>query len=182
MKLYVGLAAALASCAVAAQPAADVFILPTRESTMTPSISKSIARLILLQRLAPAGNGPSVNEIPDGVDIDEVVSLMNEFSKTSVPLFGDARQPEEPSQLLIMLEGMSEQNIKDTGSAFKIRPAFTISNPPAASAHEKLIKYDLYNVGVTKQHNCSLEQVTNPFEKQCWTGKSTVAKFNVAKV
>lgn len=184
MKLTFGLTAALAGCAVAAQQAADVYILPTAassaSSSSTPSISRSLARLILLQRLAPAGKGPSISEIPDDSDIDNVVSMMNQFGKEPVSLFGQGAG--SPSQLVVMLEGLTGEQMKDLGGTFNSNPAFTIADPPNSGAHDNLLKNDFYNVGITNEHKCSLQQVSNPFEEQCWSGKSTVAKYNVQKV
>lgn len=186
MKLNIGLAAALAGCAAAAQNAADVFILrdsadaSSSSSSTTPSITPSIARLLLLQRLAPAGKGPSVSDIPEDADLAEVVSVMNQFGPAPVSLFEKAVA--SPSQLLIMLEGLTEDQISQTAQTLKLEPALRISDPPSASAHDQLIANDFYNVGVTKEHECPVSQVTNPFEERCWSGQSTVAKYNVQKV
>lgn len=182
MKLTLGLATALAGCAAAAQQAAQIYILPSdTDSTSTPSVSPSLARLILLQRLAPAGKGPSVSDIPDGADIDSVVELMNKYGGKSPSLFGQ-EQPVSPSQLVVMLEGLSDDQIKEVGEGFQKKPAFSVVDPPTATAHDKLVKNDFYNVGITNEHKCSITEVTNPFEERCWSGRSTVAKYNVKKV
>ena len=182
MKLTLGLSAALAGCAAAAQQAAQVYILPSdTDSTSTPSISPSLARLILLQRLAPAGKGPSVADIPDGVDVDNVAELMSKYGGETASLFGQG-QTVSPSQLVIMLEGLTGEQIKEVGEGLQTKPAFSIADPPAASAHDKLVKNDFYNVGITNEHECSIKEVTNPFEERCWSGRSTVAKYNIKKV
>lgn len=185
MKLNIGLAAALAGCAAAAQHAADVYILrdsADSSSTSTPSITPSIARLLLLQRLAPAGKGPSVNDIPESADLAEVVSVMNQFGPAPVSLFDKLAATASPSQLLIMLEGLTDDQMKNMGSELKLKSSLQISDPPSSSAHDQLIGNDFYNVGMTKEHKCSVSQVTNPFEEQCWSGHSTVAKYDVQKV
>lgn len=182
MKLNIGLAAALAGCVAAAQQSADVFILPAAAdaSSSTPSVTPSIARLLLLQRLAPAGKGPSVNDIPEDADLDEVLSVLNQFGPKPVSPLDQASA--SSSQLLLMLEGLTEEQIKDVTKDLKSGPAFTISNPPSSSAHEKLVRNDFYNVGVTTEHKCSVIEVSNPFEERCWSGRSTVARYNVQKV
>jgi hypothetical protein len=182
MKLTLGLAAGLAGCAAAAQQAAEVYIFPTDASATStpPSVSPSLARLVLLQRLAPAGKGPSTADIPEGVDVGTVVELMNKYGGVGAPLFGE--HSVSPSQLVIMLEGMTGDQIRELGEGLQTKPAFTITDPPAGSAHDKLVKNDFYNVGITNEHKCSLMEVTNPFEERCWSGRSTVARYNVKKV
>lgn len=184
MKLNIGLAAALAGCASAAQHAADVFILRDSDasSTTTPSIAPSIARLLLLQRLAPAGQGPSVHDIPEDADTEEVVSVMNEFGPAYTSPLDKFAAAASPSQLLIMLEGLTDDQISQTSKALSLEPSLRISDPPSTSAHDELVGNDFYNAGVTKEHECSLSQVTNPFEEQCWSGRSTVARYDVNKV
>ncbi|KOS18265.1 putative endoplasmic reticulum membrane protein [Escovopsis weberi] len=193
MKPALGFLAALATCAAAAQPVADVFILPRPDAslssssssssstaTTTPSLSRSLTRLLLLQRLAHPGKGPFAKDIPSGLDLEEVASALNSFGKTLPPLFGDD-QPEEPRQLVLMLEGLTEKQIKDTAALLKVQPSFTISNPPSAGAHKKLATNDFYNAGVTNEHDCGIDDATNPFKEECWSGKSTVARYSVGK-
>lgn len=181
MKLTIGLSAALASFAAAAQHAAEVYILPAPESASSTSISPSTARLILLQRLASNGKGPSFSDVPDDSDPEDLMSLMNTFAKESFQLFADEERV-FPNQLVVMLEGMTDAQFKEIGIALEAQPAFTIPNPPSADAHETLVKNDFYNVGITNAHKCSLDQVINPLEETCWSGKSTVAKYDVSKV
>lgn len=181
MKLTIGLSAVLVSFAAAAQQAAEVYILPTSQSVSTTSITPSLARLILLQRLASNGKGPSSRDIPDTVALEDVVALMNKYGKATEELFSED-QYASPSQLVVMLEGMTEDQMKEFSVAIDSQPAFTIANPPSSGAHENLVKNDFYNIGVSNEHGCSLDQITNPFEKACWSGKATVAKYDVSKV
>lgn len=184
MKLTAGLLAALAGCAAAAAPpAAEVFLVPTREasSSKTPSMSRSLARLVLLQRLAPTGQGPSVHDIPTNTDVDAAVSAMNTFGKPPPALFANGAS-EPPSQLVMMLEGMTEEQIQSVGRQFKTKPAFTIADPPSSNAHDELIRIDFSRAGVSNDNRCSVQQVVNPLE-ECWGGKqAAVAKFDVKKV
>lgn len=181
MKLTIGLSVALASFVAAAQQAAEVYILPTTQSASTTNVTPSLARLILLQRLASNGKGLSSHEIPDTVAPEDAVALINKYGKAPEKLFSN-EQDVSPSQLVIMLEGMTEEQMKELGIAIEAQPAFTIANPPSSDAHDNLIKNDFYNVGVTNEHGCLLDQITNPFEEACWSGKSTVAKYDVSKV
>lgn len=182
MKLTAGLIATLAGCAAAAQPDAEVYLVPAREaSSTTPSLSPSLARLVLLQRLAPIGHGPSLHDVPKGVDTEEAVSVMNRFGKAPPTLFADSSD-DEPSQLVMMLEGMTREQIKELGHALERKPEFTIPDPPSSKAHDDLVTLDFHNAGVTNGNNCDMRQVVNPLE-ECWNGKrSAVAKYNVKKV
>jgi hypothetical protein len=135
--------------------------------------------LILLQRLAPSGKGPSINDLPNDFEAEDVIGLINTYGKAGSPLFGDSETL--PNQLVVMLEGMTEDQVKKTGDALDTL-AFTVPNPPSTEANDNLFKFDFYNAGVTKDHKCSLDQVINPFEEQCWSGKSAVARYDVSKV
>ncbi|KAM4058620.1 arsenate reductase [Hirsutella rhossiliensis] len=181
MKLCAGLIAASCGLAVAAQPAAQVYLVPAREaSSSTPSLSPALARLVLLQRLAPRSQGPSLRDADEQADIAEAVSALNRFGKASPPLFADDDNG-EPSQLVMMLDGMSEEQIKDLGRALGTRPAFTIPEPPSAKAHDELVKVDLVGTGATNAGDCDMQQVANPLEG-CWKGRrAAFAKFDVNK-
>jgi hypothetical protein len=181
MKLTIGLSAALASFAAAAQQAAQVYILPTSaDFASSTTVSPSLARLILLQRLDTNGKGPSFRDVPDNADPEEFVSLINKYGKEPLKLFTE-ETPSSPGQLVVMLEGMTEAQIKDLGVALDMEPAFSIPNPPSSAAHDNLVKNDFYNVGITNDHTCSLDQVIN-LQKSCWSGDATVAKYDVSKV
>ncbi|RFU77625.1 hypothetical protein TARUN_4618 [Trichoderma arundinaceum] len=178
MKLTLGIAAALASCAAAAQPAADVYILPNRESSSPPSVSRSVARLITQQRLA-FGRDASVNEIPDDADVGNVISLINSFGKTIPSLFDEPA--DEPSQLVIVLEGLTEQQIKDTRGELGMQPAFTISDPPPDEAMSWISGLDLSTYKGVNKRKCSFDDITNPFDERCWADTSLCAVYDVQK-
>lgn len=177
MKLTTALAAAFAGCAAAAQQAAEVYIVP-QPNAVTTSVPRSLARLILMQRLAQ-GEGFSTIEIPDSADLSEVSALMNDFGKTTTPLFTHGAAT--PRQLVLMVEGMTEEQIHTTGKAFDMPPTLTISNPPSHAAHEKLAANDFWDIGVTKK-DCSIYELTNPSMDACWSGKSAYMRLNAEKV
>ncbi|KAF7550118.1 hypothetical protein G7046_g8122 [Stylonectria norvegica] len=180
MKLTIGLSAALASFVAAAPQAAEVYMLPAPQSALTTVVSPSIARLILLQRIAPIGQGPAFRDVPDDANPDDVVDLMNRFGKAPTPLF-PGKDDASPKQLLVMLEGMTEKDIKTMGDGFKLEPALLVKDPPSTSAHEKLVKNDFYNAGITNEHKCSLDENLDPFEEKCWSGKANVVKYDITK-
>ncbi|KAL7786372.1 hypothetical protein V8C37DRAFT_392123, partial [Trichoderma ceciliae] len=178
MKLTLGIAAAFASCAAATQPTADVYILPNRESTSSPSVSSSVARLITLQRLS-IGQGPSVNDIPQDADIATVASLINEFGKTIPPLFDEPT--DEPSQLIIVLDGLTERQIKDTRGKLNVQPSFTIPDVPPADPLQWIADHDMSNYKDMNNRRCSFDEIINPLDGRCWLGKSLIAEYDVQK-
>ncbi|KAH7326460.1 hypothetical protein B0I35DRAFT_466994 [Stachybotrys elegans] len=181
MKLTFGLTAAfIGAAAAAARQSAEVYIFPSSPSSDTPAVSRSVARLLLLQRLAPAGKGPSANDLPDGIDVEDVIATLNQFGKPSPGLFSKS-DAKNPSQLIVMLEGMTDEQLKEMAQVMDMSPSFTIPDVPSSKAHENLVKNDFYNAGVTNEHECSVAQVINPFNANCWSGKSTVAKYDVSK-
>lgn len=185
MKLTVALAAAFAGCVAAAQQA-EVYMIPNPDNSLPQAtISRSLARLILLQRLAPSGKGPSTSDIPDGSDPEEIVSMMNQFGKAPAPLFTDG-EATAPRQLVVLVEGVTDTEMDTTKKAFGGAPAFTISNPPSDAAHERLVTNDFYNVGVAKDTECSLLELTgyfsDPSMERCWSGRSAVKRLNMQNV
>ncbi|KAL6876777.1 hypothetical protein J3F83DRAFT_759214 [Trichoderma novae-zelandiae] len=180
MKLTLGIAAALVGCAAAAQPAADVYILPNREAAPPPSISSSVAGLITQQR-SSSGSVASVSEIPDNVDVETVVSLMNQFGKARPSLFDELA--EEPKQLFVMLEGLTEEQIKETRAKLNVQPSFTIPDVPSTDRLRWATGLDMsFHKGSKKEKMaCSFDEMTNPFAERCWKGNLLIAEFDVQK-
>jgi hypothetical protein len=187
MKLNLGITAALAGCvAAASQSSANVYMFSssTEAPTNAPALSRSLARLILLQRLAPLGQGTSVTELPNDINSEAAIDALNNFGKTVPSLFED-KNDDAPHQLVVMLENVSESHIKEVermGKQYKISPSFTITNPPSSKAHDQLVQNDVYDAGVAHQHKCPIGRVINKNDAQCWSGKSTVARYDIAKV
>lgn len=181
MKLTAGLLAAITGCVAAAHPSAEAYLVPARDTSSPPAITPSLARLLLLQHLSPSGRGLSSNDIPNGVDSETAVSLITRFGKSTPPLFSDG-DASEPSQLVLMLENMSEKDMKQLRKALNVRPSFTISDPPSEKAHSELVELDFYNAGVANGNKCTPQQVISK-EESCWEGRrSAVAKYSVTKV
>ncbi|KAG8418616.1 hypothetical protein J3459_012219 [Metarhizium acridum] len=97
MKLTAGLITAFAGYVAAAQQSAEVFIVPTGDASSPPAITPSLARLLLLQRLAPSGRGLSLHDIPNGVGTEHAVSLINRFGKDIPPCSQTAKPPNPAS-------------------------------------------------------------------------------------
>lgn len=180
MKLSAGIVAGLVSCVTAAAPAGQAYTFPNVDSS-AQSLSSSLARLVLLQRLAPSGQGPSIHEAPDNVETNEVISLLNTFGRTESPLFSDASS-DEPRRLLVMLDSLSDAQITKAAKALGNKPSFTIQNPPSTASNQKLFEEDVYSAGVTNEHKCSLDDIVKQSRQECWTGKVAAMKLNVAEV
>lgn len=181
MKLSAGLTVAAGGLAAAAQPAAQVYLVPAREISSAPSLSPSLARLVLLQRLAPSGQGPALGDASEDINVFDAVSALNRFGKAYPPLFADDSN-DEPSQLVMMLDGMSNEQIKDFGRALGSRPAFTIPDPPSGKAHDELVEVDLVGTGAVNAGHCGVQQIANSLEG-CWNGKrAAFARLDVTKV
>ncbi|KAK2594266.1 hypothetical protein QQS21_008045 [Conoideocrella luteorostrata] len=178
MKLTAGIVAAIAGCATAAQQSAEVFIVPAIDAASPPAVTPGLARLLFLQRLSSNGRGLNQHDIPNGVDTEKAVSFLNRYGKTTPTLFSDG-ESSQPSQLILMLDEMSDKHMKELRKGLGMSPSFTIADPPADKAHKDLIELDiLYRTGVADGNKCSVQQVSNPIE-DCWDGKaSAVAKYS----
>ncbi|KAL7908575.1 hypothetical protein GGI35DRAFT_480187 [Trichoderma velutinum] len=180
MKLSLGIAAAFVSCAAASQPAADVYILPNRESASPPSIPSSVARLILL-KLANSGSFSMVHDIPDDADTEEVVSLMNRYGGVTPSLFDELAH--EPKQLFIMLQGLTEEQMKETRAKLHLQPSFTIPDAPYTDRLRWATGFGMppSELRTGKKTSCSYDEMTNPVGSRCWTGKTLMANLDVQK-
>jgi hypothetical protein len=181
MKLTIGLSVALASFAAAAQQAAEqaarVYILRgSHPVEPTTSLTPSEARLILQQRLAPEGDGPSFRDIPASADKERIVSLINKYGKASAPLF-TKEQNATPQQLVVVVEGMPTFEYESFfGWIFHTEPDFTVSK-----SQEKIGQNNFYDLAIAKKHGCPLSKVVSK-EGSCWNEQSTVAIYDRSQV
>ncbi|OAA62121.1 hypothetical protein ISF_05130 [Cordyceps fumosorosea ARSEF 2679] len=178
MKFTAGIIAALASCSAATTTTGQAFIFPRDGSASTATLNRSLARLVFLQRLANPGEGPSIRDIPEGISADEAVATLNKFSNAKSALF--ASEP-TTKRLLVMVDGMTAQQIDEAEKALDQSAAFTIDDLPSSTANRDLFEIDAYNAGATKQHRCSLGEIVDMKESKCWSETSTAARFNVAE-
>lgn len=179
MKFTAGIIAALASCSAAATATGQAFTFPRDESAATASLGRSLARLVFLQRLASPGEGPTIRDIPEDISADDAVATLNKFASS-----GDALFTAESSvkRLLVMVDGLTAQQIKDAGKALGQDASFTIDDLPSSTANRDLFEIDTYNAGVTQEHSCSLSEIVEMKDGKCWSGSSTAARYNVAEV
>lgn len=181
MKFTAGIIAALASCAAAVATPGEAFTFPRDESSSTASLGRSIARLVLLQRLAGAGEGPTIRDIPEGINAEDAVATLNKYAPFREALFSTAPAT-VPKRLLVMIDGMTTQQIKDTRDALGQDATFTIDDLPLSAANGDFLEIDAYNAGATNMHSCSLGEIVQMTDRDCWGKESTAARYSVTKV
>ncbi|KAL2139047.1 hypothetical protein VTI28DRAFT_5858 [Corynascus sepedonium] len=182
MRFSAGLtAAALSGLAAAAsqQQSADVYMFPSSSQVLaeTPSIPKEVARHILLQRTSRQRYGSDLRDIPSSIDAETVVGHLARFGKSPAPLFTHADKV-DASQLVILLEGAASDQFSRLREQLGQHVAFTIPDPPSATANNHLMTL-FQNMGVASSNHCELPSMINPFETDCWTGPSSVVKYDL---
>lgn len=188
MRLLTGVvAAALAGLALgSADPRNAVYLLQRNKqhsSTETPALPKEVARHILLQRTSRSRYGSDLRDIPSSIDAETAVEHIARFGKNPAPLFAQT-ETSEPSQLVILVENTKsdqavgmEEYLAATGYA----AAFTISDPPSATANSRLMTL-FQHMGIAAPSQCNVEAAINPFDKACWGGKSLVVKYDAQEI
>ncbi|KAF3764312.1 hypothetical protein M406DRAFT_291360 [Cryphonectria parasitica EP155] len=168
--------------AAASEPA-EVYILSKSNpsaSSSNPQIPRHVARDIVISRV---GGQTDLGALPESITTDDALSYISQYGRPPKPLFGDAASSSAggvvPSQLVIMLEGIDENNAKNLRKALKSqgsKPAFTIADPPSAKANKDLVDIELSSVS----GSCDITAVINPYDS-CWDGLSLVVKYDVRK-
>ncbi|KAK4097437.1 hypothetical protein N658DRAFT_569332 [Parathielavia hyrcaniae] len=183
MRLIASLtAAALSGLAAAAnQQSADVFVFPSSPSSSSsqtnPSIPKEVARHILLQRTSRQRYGSDLRDIPSSIDPETAIGHIARFGKSPAPLF-TRPDKKDASQLIVLLEGASAGQSSQLREKLAQHAAFTISDPPSATANNNLMTL-FRNLGVASSHQCELSAVINPFKADCWTGPTSAVKYDM---
>lgn len=183
MRLFNGLAlAGLAGLASASH--AEVYIL-SKESTAsssssssTPHVPRQVAKQIFAQRL---GGEAHLSELHDAKDLEQALSHIAQFGRAPRPLFREAAAAPEiaPSQLLVVFEGITDDNAKKLKRQLKDQnavPSFTIPDAPSHQANERLIDVDLNHFS----KNCDIAAAINPYDS-CWEA-SLAVKFDLKHV
>ncbi|OLN81498.1 putative endoplasmic reticulum membrane protein [Colletotrichum chlorophyti] len=184
MKLFLGLATALAGVATAMssdQPV-DVYLLQSKQqssSNTIPSLPRQIARLVLLQRVSPDGQHGTW-DLPESISNEKAVDYLNEFGKAPLALFSNAAST-HPSQLVVMLEGITADDAKTLQKSLSADgPTFRVGDAPSAAANDLLLADDFPSVGVSPKQ-CTFDKAINPFAQNCWSGKSSVVRYDLKK-
>jgi hypothetical protein len=177
MKLTIGLSAALAGFAAASQQAttdlAKVYILRgSHHIEPTTSLTPSEARLILHQRLAPEGEGPSFRDFTDSDDEERIISLMNKYGKTPAPLFSDDKTA-TPRQLVINIDGMPTFEYESFfGWLFNTQPDFTLDRSKENGEHP-----EIFQSVIAKMPECPLNQIV-AMDDNCFRGRAALATYS----
>ncbi|KAK3309357.1 uncharacterized protein B0T15DRAFT_405548 [Chaetomium strumarium] len=184
MRLLAGLtAAALSGLAVgASQPSADAYLFKassSQSSPNTPSIPKEVARHILLQRTSRQRYGSDLRDLPSSIDTETAVGHIAKFGKSPAPLFSHTKET-EPSQLVVIVEGVAAEQSSRLRETLGHSAAYTIADPPSATAN-KFLMAGFHNMGVASPRQCELSEVINPFKADCWNGPSAVVKYDLRK-
>ncbi|KAH6853113.1 hypothetical protein B0I37DRAFT_332914 [Chaetomium sp. MPI-CAGE-AT-0009] len=182
MRLVAGLtAAALSGLAAAAgqQQDAEVYMFQSswQPSSETPSIPKEVARHIFLQRTSRQRYGSDLRDIPSSIDTEAAVDHLARFGKSPTPLFTHVDKA-APSQLVVIIEGAAAEQSNRLREKLGQNAAFTISDPPSATANNHLMAL-FRNMGVASSHQCDISAMVNPFDTDCWTGSSSVVKYDL---
>lgn len=181
MKLTIGLSAALAGFAAASQQAATdlakVYILRgSHHIEPTTSLTPSEARLILHQRLAPEGEGPSFRDFTDSDDEERIISLMNKYGKTVAPLFSDEKTA-TPRQLVINIDGMPTFEYESFfGWLFNTQPDFTLDAKKENGEHP-----EIFQDVIAKMPECPLDQIV-AMDDSCFRGEAAFATYSRSQV
>jgi hypothetical protein len=175
--------AALCGFAEAAKQSADVFNFGAKQtSTEQPQLPREVARHILLQRTSRSRYGSDLRDLPKSVDTESAVEYISRYGKSPAPLFTKS-DAIDASQLVVILEGVDKAaagQIKEALTQSGQDVAFTISDPPSATANKRLMTL-FQNMGVASQQQCDFASAINPFDSNCWTGSSSVVKYDVSK-
>ncbi|EKD18573.1 conserved fungal protein [Drepanopeziza brunnea f. sp. 'multigermtubi' MB_m1] len=141
-------------------------------ATDPPTLNPEQARLVFAQRLG-------VSQYHGVGDASETtLSYINTFGGPRELLFQDARN-EKAAELVLLVEGVSSDVEGPLLSEWaSTKPSFTISEPPSMAANKKLV-LDLQRQSGQSGRNCDLETAINPFDTNCWNGRSNVIHFDL---
>jgi hypothetical protein len=139
------------------------------------------APLLILSQTSRQRYGSDLRDIPSSVDTETAVAHIARFGKSPAPLFS---RPDkiDASQLVIILEGAAAEQSSRAREKLGQHVAFTISDPPSATANKHLMAL-FQNLGVASSTpRCELAAMLNPFATDCWTGPSLVVKYDLLAV
>lgn len=177
-----GLAGLASSAATHEQ--AEVYILsskqaasPSSSTLVTPSLPRQLARDILFQRVT---GDLQLKDLSSTIVGDRVLSYFDQYGRSPRPLFG-ASEDVSPSQLVVLLEGVTEDNARTLREGLQkedFAPAFKIEDAPSTKANKHLVDVEFAAGGVSG--SCDVAAAINPYDS-CWKGMSLVVKYDAAK-
>ncbi|PVH81571.1 hypothetical protein DL98DRAFT_559873 [Cadophora sp. DSE1049] len=154
---------------------ASVYILDAakRPSTNPPSLSPEQARLVFAQRLGAS----QYHGIGDASE--STLSYVNKFGGQHESLF-QGKTDDKAAELVLIVEGVSSEIAEPLLKEWSVtEPDFTIPHPPSMVANQKLV-LDLQKQSGHDSQNCPLENAINPFDANCWNGRSNAIHFDLA--
>jgi hypothetical protein len=179
-----GLARLASSAATSEQ--AEVYILSSKNTAPLsssrqepPSLPRQLARDILFQRVT---GDLQLNDLSSTIVGDRVLSYFNQYGRSPRPLFGASSHDVSPSQLVVLLEGVTENNARTLREGLQkeeFLPAFKIEDAPSAGANKHLVDVEFAAGGVSG--SCDISAAMDPYDS-CWKGMSLVVKYDAAKV
>lgn len=122
--------------------------------------------------------GSDLRDIPNTIDTESAVEYITAYGKAPTPLFTPA-ESKDAAQLVVILEGMTPETTSQLRSALG-SPSFTISDPPSAAANTRLMSH-FRTLGIASSSQCDIDAAINPFNTHCWTGSSSVVKYDASK-
>jgi hypothetical protein len=180
MKLSISLLLpAILGVAHATSDTASVFTFPDKQSLPgTPILRPEEARLVIAQRLGVSAYHNLHHASSDGL------SYINAFGGQQSPLFPSIAEDDGRSHLIVVVEGVTPKIMESLMSQWdSTRPTFEISNPPSQTANANFIKDIMIQCGGGASHkDCSFFDVINPFQQQCWAGRSNFVHFDLQTV
>lgn len=180
MRLFNGLALAGITGVSASVPyePAEAYILSSSQHnwdhSAPPQLPRQLARDIIFQRLAVD------TQFSSEIVGDSSLSYISQFGKSEKPLFGASTQTIDPSQLVVLLEGITEDNAKSLRKGLGkegYKPTFKISDAPSSKANKHLVDVELAGTS----GSCDITAAINPYDS-CWNGMSLVVRYDVAEV
>jgi hypothetical protein len=125
--------------------------------------------------------GSDLRDIPNSIDTETAVDYIARFGKNPAPLFTHS-ETTGASQLVVIIEGAAAEQSSQLKEKLGQHAAFTISDPPSAAANNDLMAL-FHNLGIAAPaEQCRLPAIINPFLDACWTGSSSVVKYDLRKV
>ncbi|KAK2627460.1 hypothetical protein QTJ16_003426 [Diplocarpon rosae] len=166
---FIGAASAIADAN------ANVYIFDANgplTTTSPPILTPEEARLIFAQRLG-------VSPYHAIGDVSETtLSYINKFGASPKSLF-QGSEDDKAAELILIVEGFPSEAEEPLVSEWaSLQPAFTILKPPSMSANERLV-LDLQRQCGQGGKKCLLENAINPYDKECWNGKSSIIHFDL---
>lgn len=167
---FIGAASALSDASV------YIFQGDERPNTSTPpTLTPEQARLVFAQRL-----GASQHHRLGDAD-KSTLAYINKFGGHGASLFQETSKY-KAAELVLIVEGVLSNTAESLLESWtSITPSFTISTPPSLAANSKLVT-DLHRQSGQAGKTCALEDAINPFNTECWNGKSKIIHFEIDAV